>query len=130
MIVYSTYCAALKKDTRELLPAIERYRSARIATVYQKAIEQGVPCYILSGKFGWLSIDEKIPYYDHLLLEREVPKHVPLVAAQIKLTAPSKIVYFTRPLESDLNLKSYLKCIEDACRQNDIELEVIAMKEW
>lgn len=64
-ILYITYCSKKKNKTFDkLLEAITRYESERIEKIHNKAKEYGAEFRILSGFFGLISPDEKIPYYN------------------------------------------------------------------
>jgi len=76
-----------------LLPAIERYISERIILVNQLAEKSGAEFKILSGKFGLLKADDKIPWYDHLLKMEEVEEMSKKVESQIK--SFDEIIFFT-----------------------------------
>jgi vancomycin permeability regulator SanA len=73
-----------KKRDETPIPAIERYKSIRIQTVFSLAKEQGIKFLILSGDYGLLEAKDKIDFYDHLLLEHEVEKKALFVSAQLK----------------------------------------------
>ena len=69
---FVTYCSGKKRPDRKALPAINRYQSARIHHVHALARDEKVDFFILSGRFGLLSPDEKIPCYDHLMQPGDV----------------------------------------------------------
>ena len=72
-----TICSKKKRLEAELMPARLRYLSSRISLLIEQSQISGIPLLILSGRYGLLSPDEQIPWYDHLLLEDEVMTLVP-----------------------------------------------------
>ena len=48
MFAYCTYCSAEKKDTETPIPAVERYKSERIQTIFSLAKAQRIKFLILS----------------------------------------------------------------------------------
>ena len=84
MFAYCTYCSAEKKETKTPILAVDRYKSARIQTVFSLAKAQGIKFLILSESYGLLEATDKIDFYDHLLLEHEVEKKALFVSAQLK----------------------------------------------
>jgi hypothetical protein len=84
MNAYCTYCSAEKVETEIPISTVERYKSARIQTIFSLAKEQGIKFLILSGSYGLLETTDKIDFYDYLLLEQEVEQKALLVSAQLK----------------------------------------------
>jgi hypothetical protein len=124
MYAYCTYCSAEKKKTETPIPAVERYKSTRIQTVFSLAKEQGIKFLILSGSYGLLEATDKIDFYDHLLLEHEVEKKALFVSAQLKEKNISNIIFYTNSVIQDQNLKPYIHCIKMACTQAEVILEL------
>jgi hypothetical protein len=124
MHAYCTYCSAEKKETETPIPAVERYKSARIQTVFSLAKAQGIKFLILSGSYGLLEATDKIDFYDHLLLKHEVEKKALFVSAQLKEKKISKIIFYTNSVVQDPNLKPYIRCIKIACTQVKVILEL------
>lgn len=79
-VCYITYCSKEKKKSARPLSALERYQSPRIHQVHDEAERDGADFRILSGRFGLIRGDERIPWYDHLLQSSEVGKMVERVA--------------------------------------------------
>ena len=128
MIAFCTYCSAEKDHSQEELPAIQRYRSHRINSVYSAALSLGLEFLILSGEYGMLKPSDPIPYYAYLLIATEVPEHAKKVAAQLKALGVKDIVFFTKPLEEDENLKSYHDCIKLASQKAGAELKFVELR--
>lgn len=121
-VAVCTYCSAHKSDLPEHMPAIERYQSERIFSINRLASWLNVPFFILSGKFGLISAQEKIPWYDHLLSMEEVHDHVQLVTEQLKELEISDLIFVGESVENDPNLAAYYQCIQSACKEVGIGL--------
>ena len=115
MTIFCTYCSAEKETGEQPLPAIQRYRSDRIARIYSAALASGCGFFILSGEFGLLDPNSPIPYYDHLLLADEVETQAFRVAEQIKQHGITQLLFFTLPVAKDEKLASYHACLRLAC---------------
>ena len=124
---FSTYCSDTKAQGVSPLPAIERYRSLRIAKIYGAALGIGLSFYIISGKYGLVSAYQRIHYYDHLLLLEEVDSLVQLMTQQMKDYKLKSLVYFTAPLSSDENLIPYKYALERSCIKTEIPYLIIEL---
>ena len=124
MKAYCTYCSALKDSSRNVLPAIKRYKSQRINSVYNGALLLNVKFYIFSGKYGLLHPNDEIPYYDHLLQSSEIEEHAKKVADQIVELGFTEILFYTRPPLQDNNMVNYIKCLKRACDKTNTMLEI------
>lgn len=127
-IAYCTYCSAEKINATFSLPAIELYKSNRISKVYQLAQDANVVFVILSGKYGLLQPNERINYYDHLLISSEVPAHAKLVAEQISSKNITELVFFTNDVKDDPNLKAYIDCIVESCAKASVTMRIVNQK--
>ena len=125
MTVFCTYCSANKDHSLEELPAIQRYQSQRIHSVYNAAMSLGYKFLILSGKYGVLEPSDPIPYYDHLLLSSEVPEHSKKVANRLEALGVKEIIFFAQPLSVDENLKPYFDCIKSASQRIGIDIKFV-----
>lgn len=125
MIVFSTYCTVQKETSSSPLPAIKLYHSDRIQRIYQAAFVIGVPCYILSGKYGLIHAEQSIEYYDHQLIHEEVEEHATLVSKQLKEFGISELIFYSNTLKKDPTLQPYLNCVEQACHLAKAELKII-----
>lgn len=123
MNVYCTYCSRKKDSTPRLLPAIERYNSTRIKGIYEKATIDNVELFILSGKFGFIHCETKIPCYDFCLKSNQVPEIVVKLKWQLANYGISHLAYFTELPEDDPLLKPYKCAIEQACKAADVKFE-------
>jgi hypothetical protein len=127
MTVFCTYCAANKDRSQGEIPAIQRYRSHRIKSVYTAAMSLGLKFFILSGKYGILEPCDPIPYYDHLLQSSEVSEHSKKVADQLEALGVKDLIFFGGSLSDDENLKPYIDCIKFASRKAGIELKFVEL---
>ncbi len=122
MTFYCTYCSKNKNNDNNLIPAHLRYSSKRIRWLYEKSINDGNKLLILSGKYGIITAEEPIKYYDQLLLEKHIKKHSKLIEDQLSKLKISKIIFFHQPIFSDLYLSNYIKCISMACSNKKIDI--------
>jgi len=125
MTVFCTYCSAEKDRSQGELPAIQRYWSHRIKSVYVAALSLDLKFLILSGKYGILEPSEPIAYYDHLLQSSEVSEHSKRVADQLEALGVKDLFFFGRSLSDDNNLKPYFDCIKIASQKAGIELTFV-----
>jgi len=125
MTTFCTYCSAEKETDAEPLPALRRYRSERIERISRAARDAGCGFYILSGEYGLLDPDEKIPYYDHLLVADEVEAHAAKLTEQIKRYEITQIVFFTLPVSQDKKLAPYHAALRLACTLASIPLAFV-----
>lgn len=124
MKAFCTYCSAQKDTTLKMIPAIKRYKSQRIISVYSESLRQKHEFIILSGKFGLLYPNDEVPFYDHLLKHSEVEELAQIVDRQIKLMGLSEIVFFTRSPIQDKNVVCYIDCLEMACEITNTILKI------
>ncbi len=115
MLAYFTYCSAEKNYSNRSISAIKLYKSERISNVHKDAQANNIQMFILSGKYGVISAQHKINYYDHLLKDEEVDMHSELVTNQLKELGIRELVFFSNKLENDNNLAPYHSCIKKAC---------------
>lgn len=125
MLAYCTYCSADKHYSETLIPAIQLYNSVRINKVYEAAKKSTIPFLILSGKYGIVSPNEKISYYDHLLKSSEIETHSDLIVMQITSMKITSIEFYTNSIKKDKNLQPYIDCITKACTKASIKLKII-----
>ncbi|MEW6049725.1 MAG: DUF6884 domain-containing protein [Candidatus Zixiibacteriota bacterium] len=123
MRVFCTFCSKDKSDASGLLPAIDRYLSDRIRGVHECAIADKVELFILSGKYGLIHCDTKIPWYDQFLNVDQRPKIIQQVKWQLADYSITQVTYYTRLPEDDPRYTPYNRVIEEACRSCDIILE-------
>jgi hypothetical protein len=122
---YCTYCSKQKSDEEGDLPAIQRYRSQRIAQVSLQAMMDGCVFFILSGKYGLIGPDYPLPYYDHLLQPDEITGMTQRVAEQIRTNGVEEIQYFSNDPEHDSTLTPYQMVIEKSCQAACVQLNIV-----
>jgi hypothetical protein len=122
MTVFCTYCSCEKSREPGRIPAIERYKSERIQKVYRAACGLEVPFFILSGCFGLLSPNARIPYYDHLLQDHEVPEMAEKIAKQIRTRRIEGFVFFTKAFMLDRNARRYHDTLAAACAKLSVPM--------
>jgi hypothetical protein len=120
MTVFCTYCSAEKDPSEGEIPAIQRYKSTRIRSVYSAAKSLGLGFVILSGKYGILEPSDPILDYDHLLQSSEVSEHSTLVAGQLEALGVKDLIFFSRlgPV-----VEPYRECINSASAKAGVELK-------
>lgn len=115
MKVYITTCCKEKSTQKGEIPAMERYLSDRIDTIYAKSKADEVEFYILSGKYGLLSPSAIIPCYDKILNESDTPEMIAQVKHQMKDIGTTEVVFFAKP-----EWETYIAVMEQACEQNGV----------
>ncbi len=128
MTIFCTYCSADKEESKNKLPAIQRYKSDRIKSVYNAAMTLGVKFLILSGKHGILKSDEQIHYYDQILKSSKVQKHSIIVANQLNALGVKDIIFFYGATLEDNNIQPYLNCMKLAAKKTGIEIKFVCIK--
>lgn len=124
---FVTYCSARKRPDAGLRPARERYDSERVREVARRAAAEGARPLILSGRFGLLTGDEAIPWYDHLLTEAEVPDVAARAAAAIRALGVREIVWFSVGPRLDPRIAPYERAIRIAAAQARVALIGVEM---
>jgi len=127
MTVFCTPCSAEKDPSPGDLPAIQRYPSHRIKSVYIAAVSLGLKFLILSGEYGILEPSDPIPYYDHLLESSEVSEHAQRVASQLEALGVKDLIFFAGSVSGDENVKPYLDCMEFASQRSGIALKFVCL---
>ena len=118
--VICAICSRQKSEKSGLIPAHLRYTSPRIQVIKNIANKEGVPFFILSGKYGFISADKEVPYYDYLLTLDGVKKLVPIVIQQLNEFEIGQIDFYTKPIEG--NRITYYKVIEEAAKATGVKL--------
>ncbi len=122
-----TICCAEKDKTKGKIPAIDRYLSSRIQSVYEKALSKKVPMLIFSGKFGFISPNEKIPWYDKLLKMEEVESLLPFFVRTLKRHNIYEMIAYMKPRNKE-GWEAYYKAIESCCETLGIKLSISIIK--
>lgn len=124
MKIYCTYCSGDKKNNPYWLSALERYNSERIRKVYSFSVKDKVEFHILSGLFGLIHHQHEIMYYNYLLPINEVEHLSKIVAFQIHNYKISKLIYYTKSIKEDPDIRSYYDTIITACNYARIKFEI------
>jgi hypothetical protein len=124
MEVLCTICCKEKRTDPGLLPAVDRYRSERIAFVHRESLRLGKPLLIFSGKFGLLPEQHPIPWYDIKLTLEAVPGMVSLVSEQIEASGVTRITFYGHPA-TDPDWLPYIQVLQEACRLRKVQLDLL-----
>lgn len=106
-----------------MIPARLRYVSGRIKQVAEIAASFNLSFYILSGKFGLISADTAIPYYDQKLCHEKVDSLVERVMMQIRESGIKKIVFYVKD-KSASDWETYCTCLKTAAERVGCKLEI------
>ena len=123
--IFVTYCSKNKTRAGGRQRALERYDSPRIRQVHAAADCLGIGVRILSGKYGLLAPEDKVPYYDHLLRWEEIGRLLPRVSKRLARERLTSVVYFTRPLRRASAPLAYHALMDAACAANGIKMVAI-----
>lgn len=118
----ATCCSRRKVEDEDLLPALERYTSPRVAHVATESSRLGLPLLLFSGRFGLLDAGEKIPYYDDALTHEGVARLVPVVVRQIREKGVEALAFYARA-RSTPGWEPYHRALEAACEETGVRLE-------
>ncbi len=129
MYAFCTYCSKDKSDAPDEIPAIQRYLSARINAVHDAAQRLGLSFFILSGEYGLIPPDQLLPWYDHLLLNTEVPALASRAVEQIARHGVTRLVYFSESFARDPQLVPYHTVLVEACSRAGVPIFVVEIDE-
>ncbi|MBL4889746.1 MAG: hypothetical protein JKX97_06975 [Candidatus Lindowbacteria bacterium] len=115
MICFVTYCSKDKSHVPGDIPAIERYLDKRIQIVQKNSLSLEADFFILSGRFGLLEADHRIPWYDHLMKNEEVERMT--IKVTPLLSQYSEIVFWIDPHDF---IEPYQQTIEAAAANSKI----------
>ncbi|EKE00246.1 MAG: hypothetical protein ACD_22C00069G0005 [uncultured bacterium] len=124
MHYYITTCCKEKETKSKLLPAIDRYLNPRIKQVYNLSIKDNIEFLILSGKYGLLKPEDKIPYYDQILLDRQVQNIVDTIIAQSIFTKGDCITVFGKHESEHPSWKPYYDAIRTVSSKLGLSLSI------
>ena len=110
--IVCTVCSRRKNEDPALMPAYLRYQGPHIQIAKAIADKEGFDFVILSGKYGLISGDKKIPYYDYLLIEDAVANLVGIVSKQLYELGVTELELYAEPREG--NWIPYYEVIERA----------------
>jgi hypothetical protein len=119
---YCTVCSKEKSKAPGLVPAINRYDSERIQSISQLAEKAGRGFLILSGEYGLIDAQQPIPWYDHLLVAKEVKVMAQKVAAQLKGLNVQHLTFYGIDEKLDISWQPYWEVIRQSTKSAGIEL--------
>lgn len=82
---------------------------------------------ILSGKFGLLTAEQPVPWYDHLLAEGEVEAMVPAFAADLTRLGIANLDYHSADPAQIAQLQPYLNVVQQACHLAGVNFQMIIL---
>jgi hypothetical protein len=124
-ILFCTYCSAVKRRKRGLMPAIRRYLSPRIRAVYREGRRTGAAFAILSGQFGLIGPWKRIPYYDRLLESPEIPALLPQMVEYLRKKGFRSVRFYHDAVRTNPKIKPYLHAIALSCRRARMHLTMV-----
>ena len=108
------------------MPAHLRYKGSHVQIAKTIADKENMDLVILSGKYGIVSGEEKIPYYDYLLTEEDVSELVDKVKRQLRALEVTELDFYAERREG--NWIPYYEVIEGATQQLNVKLKVIIIE--
>jgi len=120
---FITHCCRRKSRKKGLLPAGERYLAGYINEVLKLSKSQGAGFLILSGEFGFLKENAKIPYYDKLLTYPDFDSLNRVVDRQYKKYRFKKAVFFHGDTKIDGKVRTYVDFMKEFALRNNIDIE-------
>lgn len=119
--VVCSICSREKDESNDDLPARLRYRGSHVAKVARYAQQEGLPFFILSGVYGFISEDERIEWYDHLLAADEVPALARKIEAQLRELKLQEVHFYTKRKP---NWEPYLEALNRGAKMLGIRILV------
>jgi hypothetical protein len=86
------------------------------------AEKEAIPFFIFSGKYGLIKYDQPIPFYNHLLKNKDVTNLAKLISKQITDNDIDFIDFYAK--ERIGNWSIYYEVIEQAVKLSDINMKV------
>jgi len=122
---FITHCCRRKSRKKGLLPARRRYLAGYVNDVLELSKSQGAGFLILSGKFGFLKENGKIPYYDKLLTYPDFDSLNRAVDRQYKKYKFKKAVFFHIDTKTDGKVGTYVDFMKEFSLRNNIAIEFV-----
>jgi len=122
-----TTCCKRKRRDVQLLPALERYLNRRIRFVWQESRRLNKPLLILSGKYGLVEPDKKIPWYDQALHSDGVEALAQKATRQLRARGATRLRFYALS-RNTRGWQPYYGVIEKACAQLGLELRFQIMR--
>lgn len=124
--IVCSICSRQKSQEAGVLPARQRYLGTHVAAVGLEAQKQGLPFFILSGRFGLVPADEPIPDYDYLLAREAVPELAHRISGQLVRHGVQGIHFYTKDKP---NWSPYLEALQKATGRSGVSLVVCLLGE-
>ena len=83
--------------------------------------------WILSGRYGLIEPATPIPWYDMLLLDRDVAGLVDACAQMLAESGIRRLIYHTASIELASDVAPYLRLVRRSCLAADVPLEVVTL---
>lgn len=128
-MAYCTICCAEKDTSEGTLPAIERYLSDRIRKVAAQSIVDGVAFYIFSGKFGLITPDTEIEWYDYKLPAEEVQSMSEKLTTQLVAEDITSLRWFAPDPKDQSGWEPYESAMSQACLNADVEMTLARVED-
>lgn len=120
--IICTICSRRKSKSPAPMPAYLRYQGPHVKIAKEIADKKGLDFVILSGKYGLISGDDKIPFYDYLLAEDAVDNLASKVAGKLDSLGVEELDFYAEPREG--NWVPYYEVIERATEAAGVKLKV------
>ena len=115
--VICTICSREKDQRPGLLRADKRYLGEHVKEAIMIARRERQPLFILSGKYGLISVRHESENYDRRLTYNGVATLSKVVAKQIKAAGIEAIWYYHKPEESWM---PYLRLLMEAAKETKV----------
>ncbi|MFH1956897.1 MAG: hypothetical protein ABIJ15_00285 [bacterium] len=122
---FITHCCRRKSRKKGLLPARQRYLAGYIDDVLKFSKSQGAGFLILSGEFGFLKENAKIPYYDKLLTYSDFEALNKVADRQYKKYKFRKAVFFHIDTKIDGKVRTYVDFMKEFSLRNNVNAEFV-----
>ena len=110
-----------KNRMRKNLEAIKKYDSERINQVKALADQRNEEFAILSGKYGFITPEEEIPFHDEMVREMNISEILTHVKNFLQSKEVDEVIYYSADFEGERI--PYFKLVKTACDTLDINFE-------
>lgn len=110
-----------KNRMRKNLEAIKKYDSERITQVKALADQRNEEFAILSGKYGFITPGEEIPFHDEMVREMNISELLTNVKNFLQSKEVDEVIYYSGDFEGEMI--PYFKLVKTACDTMDINFE-------
>ncbi len=120
----STICSRQKDERLGLLPARLRYTAPHVLETEKIATEQGLPFFILSGKYGLIPADTEIPCYDYYLEASAADPLAGVIKEQLLAAGITELDFYT---EAKPSWAPYEQAITKGAASAGITLHILPL---